>query len=223
MSHLHLISEDSRSGTAPPVERLTESVNGSKRTYITGIFAQSEVVNANRRFYPKTVLEGATREYVKRAVSARNAMALGELNHPEYPKPNAREACHLVTELTIDGNNIVGKAEILEELPNGKIVKSLIDRGITVGVSTRGIGSVTEGTKGVSKVDRYKMFAVDVVTDPSAPEAYVKGLMEAAEWLRESDDVDTDTLNEMSNMLRTDDGRLNAMSLLLSKLSGGRK
>lgn len=219
----HLISEDIRADGAPPVEILTEESKGGRKTFITGIFAQSEVVNGNRRMYPQSVLGEATLEYVKRAVSKRNAMALGELNHPKYPKPNAKEACHLVTELTVEGNDIIGKAQVLEDLPNGKIVKSLIDNGVVIGVSTRGLGAISEGSDGIGTVDRYRMYAVDVVTDPSAPDAYVKGLMEATEWLAADGVIDPKVLDEMNETTKREDASFNAMKTLLERLAEGRR
>lgn len=217
-SPLVLISEDSRGIDAGPVASLTESVNGHKRTFIEGIFAQSEVVNKNRRMYPQKVLFEATGDYIRSAVSRRNASALGELNHPEYPKPNAKEACHVITELRFEGNDVIGKAEVLEELPNGKIVKSLLDRNIEIGVSTRGIGAVSEAHGGVSKVNRYKMFAVDVVTDPSAPAAFVKGLMEGVEWAHSEGQVDDLDLETAFKIVRADE--CDRVALLSQFLSG---
>lgn len=185
MTNTFLISENIRDDSAP-VEALVENTENGKKTFITGIFAQSELVNGNNRLYPQKILFDATSVYIEDAVRKRNAAALGELNHPTYPMPNAKEACHIISDLWFEGNNVMGKAEVLEDLPNGKIVKSLLDRNVNIGVSTRGLGRSSKRDL-YDEITFYKMTAVDVVTDPSAPEAFVKGLMEGVEWIASED------------------------------------
>lgn len=152
---------------------------GSKNYYISGVFMQAEEKNRNGRVYPKSILEA---ELVNFQQLIQDRRALGELGHPDTPTINLDKVSHLITELHFDGNNIVGKAKILPT-PNGQITKSFIDEGIKLGVSSRGIGSLAE-VNGVKQVqDDFKLAAVDIVADPSAPGAWVSGLMENREWV----------------------------------------
>jgi len=152
---------------------------GSKNYYISGVFMQAEEKNRNGRVYPKSILEV---ELVNFQQLIQDRRALGELGHPDTPTINLDKVSHLITELHFDGNNIVGKAKILPT-PNGQITKSFIDEGIKLGVSSRGIGSLAE-VNGVKQVqDDFKLATVDIVADPSAPGAWVSGLMENREWV----------------------------------------
>ena len=162
------------------VETLTEQVGQDKKYYIEGIFAQAEKKNRNGRMYPKKVLEKAVDEY-QGLIKAKRAIS--ELNHPQSPTPNPERASHLIESLKWEGNDVIGKARVLTTLPMGKIVKGLIDEGIQLGVSTRGLGSIMM-REGVNIVQPdFTMTAIDVVGDPSAPDAFVRGLMESAEWV----------------------------------------
>jgi hypothetical protein len=162
------------------VQTLVTEEKGQKKYYIKGIFAQAETKNRNGRNYPRSAMERALNEYTKLIKAKR---ALGELNHPDHPNVNLERASHLIESLTWDGNNIIGKARVLTEMPMGKVAKGLLDEGVQLGVSTRGLGSLVQ-KNGVNVVqDDYVMTAVDIVGDPSAPDAFVEGIMEGAEWI----------------------------------------
>ena len=177
---MKLISEN----TNPDVGyEIVESVDASgapaKKYYITGIFAQAEQKNRNGRIYPKAVLEGAVQKYVEEQVTTDRAV--GELNHPNSPTIDYKEVSHRITELYWSGNDVMGKALILDT-PNGKIVQSLLDGGVKIGVSTRGMGTVAN-KGGVNMVNEdFVLNTVDIVQDPSAPSAYVNGIMEGVDW-----------------------------------------
>jgi len=178
---MKLISEN----TNPDVGyEIVESVDASgapaKKYYITGIFAQAEQKNRNGRIYPKAVLEGAVNKYVEEQVATDRAV--GELNHPNSPTIDYKEVSHRITELYWSGNDVMGKALILDT-PNGKIVQSLLDGGVKIGVSTRGMGTVAN-KGGVNMVNEdFVLNTVDIVQDPSAPSAYVNGIMEGVDWV----------------------------------------
>lgn len=154
---------------------------GEKERFITGIFMQAEKVNRNGRVYPMNVLAKEADRYNREYVQKNRAF--GELGHPENPQINLDRVSHMITSLHPDGTNFIGKAKILDT-PNGKIVKSLLDGGASLGVSTRGVGSL-KAHNGFQQVqDDYKLAtAADVVADPSAPEAFVRGIMEGREWV----------------------------------------
>ena len=166
------------------VEKITSDViteqTKDKKYYIKGVFAQAEMKNRNGRSYPKSVMENALNQYSKLVEDKR---ALGELNHPSHPNVNLERASHIIESLTWDGNNIMGKARIMTEMPMGKIAKGLLDEGVKIGVSTRGLGSLQE-KNGINVVQNdFTMTAIDIVGDPSAPDAWVSGIMEGSEWI----------------------------------------
>ena len=167
------------------LEYITEAKkNGEgKDTYIEGIFMQAEKQNRNNRIYPKEVLEGATNKYVKEQVST--GRAVGELNHPEGPQINLDKVSHRITKLNFEGNNVVGKALILDT-PMGKIVKGLVEGGCKLGVSSRGMGTVEQKEGKTYVKDDFVLATVDIVQDPSAPSAFVEGIMEGVEWIWEN-------------------------------------
>jgi hypothetical protein len=154
--------------------------NGEKKFIIDGIFMQAEQVNLNRRIYPKTVLEKAVRKYVSEYVN--KGRAVGELNHPEGPTINLDKVSHRITELQWNGNDVVGKALILDT-PMGKIVKGLLEGGCQLGVSSRGMGTVASKNGQTFVNDDFVLSTVDIVQDPSAPSAFVNGIMEGVEWI----------------------------------------
>tara|TARA_Y100000593_G_C4313702_1_gene339704 strand:+ start:3319 stop:3972 length:654 start_codon:yes stop_codon:yes gene_type:complete len=157
---------------------------GKKSHFIEGIFMQSEQKNRNGRVYPKATLMKEVSRYTKELVESKRAM--GELGHPEGPTLNLERVSHIITELKEDGNNIVGKAKILDT-PYGNIVKNLIDEGAQLGVSSRGMGSLKKNNDGVNEVQEdFMLAAVDIVADPSAPDAFVNGVMEGKEWVWEN-------------------------------------
>jgi hypothetical protein len=164
------------------VEYLIEdSKSGSKNYHIKGVFMQAEMKNRNGRMYPKSVLENEVNRYNKEYVNQKRAF--GELGHPDGPTVNLERVSHLITKLYPDGNNFIGEAKIMDT-PYGKIVKNLIDEGAKLGVSSRGMGSL-EPRRGmqVVKDDFYLATAADIVADPSAPNAFVEGVMEGKEWV----------------------------------------
>lgn len=159
---------------------LTEEKNGKKNTVIEGIFMTAEEKNRNGRVYPRAVMESAVNRYVNEQI-LRNR-AVGELNHPDGPTINLDKVSHRITELSWDGNNVMGKALILDT-PMGQIVKGLVEGGVQLGVSSRGMGTLVQ-RNGVNYVGEDFMLAtVDIVQDPSAPKAFVNGIMEGVEWI----------------------------------------
>lgn len=156
---------------------------GNKSAYIEGVFMQAEKQNRNNRIYPKAVLEAACDKYVREQVN--KGRAVGELNHPEGPAINLDKVSHRITELKWDGDNVVGKALILNT-PMGNIVKGLMEGGCKLGVSSRGMGTVeSKNNKTYVKSD-FMLATVDIVQDPSAPEAFVNGIMENVDWIYEN-------------------------------------
>lgn len=154
---------------------------GNKSHHIQGIFLQSEVKNKNGRLYPRHILDREVARYNRDYVEKKRSF--GELGHPDNPTINLDRVSHMITSLRPDGNNFIGKAKILDT-PNGRIVKSLLDGGASLGVSTRGVGSL-KPQSGYQLVqdDFHLATAADIVHDPSAPEAFVQGIMENAEWI----------------------------------------
>ena len=152
-----------------------------KQHFLEGIFMQAETKNRNGRVYPKNVLSKEADRYNNEYVKKNRAF--GELGHPDSPTINLDRVSHMITKLEPEGNNFIGKAKILDT-PNGKIVKSLLDGGATLGVSTRGVGSL-KPSNGFQLVqdDFHLATAADIVADPSAPDAFVRGIMENAEWI----------------------------------------
>lgn len=162
-------------------EVITESnENGKKQYYIQGNMMQGDLKNRNGRIYPSSILEKEMNRYNEQFIKTKRA--LGELNHPQGPQINADRVSHLITEMKRDGNNFVGKAKILGT-PMGEIVKTFIDEGVRIGVSTRGLGSVKQTKDGIMEVqDDFHLATVDIVTDPSGPDCFVNGIMENTEY-----------------------------------------
>ena len=165
------------------VNLITEEVNGEKQYHIDGIFMQAEQKNRNGRVYPQKTLMKEVQRYNNEYVKTNRAM--GELGHPDGPQLNLERVSHLIKELRIDGNDIYGRAKILDT-PYGKIVKDLVKEGVKIGVSSRGMGSLKQ-VNGVNEVQEdFNLAAVDIVADPSAPDAFVEGIMEGKEWVWEN-------------------------------------
>ena len=154
--------------------------DGSKKYAIEGVFMQSESKNRNGRIYPKKIMESAVDKYVDEQVSKNRAV--GELNHPEGPTVNLDKVSHLITDLRWEGNDVVGKASILDT-PMGQIVKGLLEGGVNLGVSTRGMGSLEQRGGAMYVKEDFTLSTVDIVQDPSAPNAFVNGIMEGVEWV----------------------------------------
>jgi len=159
---------------------LEKKEDGSKNHVIEGVFAMAESKNRNGRIYPKSILEGAVSKYVNEQVS--KDRAVGELNHPDGPTVNLDKVSHKITDLKMEGNNVMGKARILDT-PMGNIVKGLLEGGVQLGVSTRGMGSLERRGGTMYVKDDFVLNTVDIVQDPSAPEAFVNGVMEGVEWI----------------------------------------
>jgi hypothetical protein len=164
------------------VKYFSESVgsNGEKKFIIEGIFMQAEQVNRNSRVYPKSVLETAVDRYVTNYVN--KGRAVGELNHPESPSINLDKVSHRITNLSWNGNDVIGKALVLNT-PMGVIVKGLLEGGCQLGVSSRGMGTVAEKNGKTTVNDDFVLSTVDIVQDPSAPSAFVNGIMESVDWV----------------------------------------
>jgi len=167
--------------TTENIKPLIESTKGGGKTYyLTGVMMEANVVNRNKRMYKEDILKKETGRYIKEYVNKNRA--LGELNHPEGPTVNLDRVSHMVSSLTENGNQIIGKMKILET-PMGKIVKALIDDGCQLGVSSRGMGSL-KNQNGVNIVQEdFTLAAIDIVADPSAPNAFVNGILEGKEWI----------------------------------------
>jgi len=164
------------------VQLITEKRDdGTKEFYIRGNFMQAGVKNRNNRIYDIDVLSPAVEKYMTEYVDKNRA--LGELNHPSGPTVNLDRVSHIIKEMTADGNNFIGKAKILNS-PMGKIVQNLIEEGACLGVSSRGMGSLKKNETGINEVQKdFILSAVDIVADPSAPDAFVDGIMEGREWI----------------------------------------
>ena len=173
---MKLISEEIQNA-----EYLVEETNGKKNYKIKGIFLQSDIKNRNGRVYPNEILHKEVTRYNREFINKNRAF--GELGHPDGPVVNLERVSHMITKLHPDGGNFVGEAKIMNT-PYGKIVKGLIDEGAQLGVSSRGMGSLQQ-RGGVNYVgeDFYLATAADIVADPSAPDAFVEGIMESKEWV----------------------------------------
>ena len=196
---MKLISEFNDYEVAPVIVEANEK--GEKEYFIEGIFMQSEIKNRNGRVYPKEVMQKEVNRYRKEFVEKKRAF--GELGHPEGPTINLDKVSHLITTLEEDGNNYIGRAKILST-PNGQIVRNLIDDGAKLGVSSRGLGSLEEkGGAQYVKGDFQLATAGDIVADPSAPEAFVEGIMEGVEWVMENGILKAVQVEQMQKELRS--------------------
>ncbi len=176
---------------------------GKKHAYIEGVMLQTEVKNKNGRIYPKEVMQKEVKRYTKEYID--NNRAYGELGHPEGPTINLERTSHLITDLREDGNNFVGKAKILST-PMGNIVKNLLDDGARLGVSSRGMGSLkaSNAKGGVQMVqsDFQLATAADIVADPSAPDAFVDGVMEGVEWIWDNGVIKAQKIEEYKHSIQ---------------------
>ena len=162
------------------VNVITEGKGDSKKLYIEGVFLQSELKNRNGRMYPFSVLEKEVNRYNEEYI--KTSRALGELGHPDGPTVNLDRVSHRITSLSAEGNNFIGRAQVLDT-PMGKIAKSLLDEGVKLGVSSRGMGSIDKREDCNVVMDDFMLAtAADIVADPSAPDAFVNGIMEGKEW-----------------------------------------
>ena len=167
--------------TTEDIKYLKEEKDGKTTLFIEGVFLQSDLKNRNGRVYPREIMQREVNRYVKESIDKKRAM--GELGHPDGPTINLDRVSHMITSLREDGSNYIGKAKILDT-PMGNIVKNLIDEGASLGVSSRGLGTLKE-KNGINEVqdDFVLSTAADIVADPSAPDAFVRGIMEHKEWV----------------------------------------
>ena len=206
------------------VKFIVEGKGAQKKMYIEGVFLQGEIKNRNGRMYPINTLAKEVNRYNESFV--KKGRALGELGHPEGPTVNLDRVSHKITSLVREGNNFRGKAQLLST-PMGKIAQNLIGEGVTLGVSSRGVGSLKEDHQGCKVVGEDFMLATaaDIVADPSAPDAFVSGIMEGKEWvweggiLRESLASQTKKhINTLVDQKRLEEHKLNLFNDFLSNL-----
>ena len=181
------------------LEFVTENTDGTKRYVIEGIFAQAEQKNRNGRIYSKSVMEKALDKYNEDQVS--KGRAVGELNHPSGPTVNLDKVSHSIKKLDLEGNDVMGKATILDT-PMGNIVKGLLDGGVQLGVSTRGMGSLEQRNGANYVKGDFLLNAVDIVQDPSAPSAFVNGIMEGVEWVWNNGIIEAQTIERMETEIK---------------------
>jgi hypothetical protein len=172
---------------------------GGKNHFIEGIFMQSEQKNRNGRIYPKAIMEKAVGKYVTEQINTKRAV--GELNHPDGPTVNLDKVSHLITKLEWNGNDVVGKAQILDT-PMGNIVKGLLEGGVQLGVSTRGMGSLEQRNGTMYVKDDFILNTVDIVQDPSAPTAFVNGIMEGVEWVWNNGIIEAQVIDKMETEIK---------------------
>jgi hypothetical protein len=206
------------------VEFIVEERNGKKSLYIEGVFLQGDIKNRNGRMYPMETLRREVARYNENHVQA--GRALGELGHPDGPTVNLDRVSHKITSLRESGSNFIGKAKILNT-PMGKIAESLISEGVKLGVSSRGVGSLRVSREGINVVGEDFMLATaaDIVADPSAPDAFVSGIMEGKEWvwdggiLREKYAAKTYArINTLVDQRKLDEQKLNLFNDFLANL-----
>ena len=215
---MKLITEQIDSG----IQYITEAKqNGKTEVFIEGIFMMADAKNRNGRIYESRVLQPAVEKYINEQVTT--GRSVGELNHPDGPTINLDKVSHLITALRFEGNNVIGKAKILDT-PMGKIVKGLLEGGVKLGVSSRGMGSL-EQRNGVNYVKNdFHLATVDIVQDPSAPSAFVNGIMEGMSWILENgvytpqeiDEIETEIKRTPKAQLAEAQGRV--FQNFLSKL-----
>lgn len=173
--------------------------DGSKNHFIEGIFMQSETKNRNGRVYTKPIMEKAVDKYVTEQVKTKRAV--GELNHPDGPTVNLDKVSHLITDLNWNGNDVVGKAQVLNT-PMGNIVKGLLEGGVQLGVSTRGMGSLVNKNGTMFVADDFILNTVDIVQDPSAPTAFVNGIMEGVDWVWNNGVIESQVIEKMETEIK---------------------
>ncbi len=204
------------------IECIVEEKNGKKSMHINGVFMMGETKNRNGRIYPHDILMNEVKRYNTEYVDKNRAF--GELGHPEGPTINLERVSHMIKELKPDGNNIIGKAKIMDT-PYGNIVKNLIGEGAKLGVSSRGMGSLEEkGGANYVKDDFYLATAADIVADPSAPDAFVEGIMEGKEWIWDNGVIKENIISKISKNIKDapaknlEEVKLRAFNSFLSNL-----
>lgn len=205
------------------IQYISEEKNGKRHLYIEGVFLQSNITNRNNRSYPKEIMRKEVDRYRTEQIDKKRAM--GELGHPDGPTLNLDRVSHMITSLKEQGDNWIGKAKILDT-PMGNIVKNLMDEGAQLGVSSRGLGSLKE-KNGINEVqdDFVLSTAADIVADPSAPDAFVRGIMENKEWMMvngvwtEKEMDIAQTAIRQANSRELEEQKLAVFSSFLDKLS----
>ena len=206
------------------VQVITESVGEKKNWYIEGVFLQEDIVNRNKRRYPRQIMEQEVNNYIKNWVEQKRAV--GELSHPDTIEINLDKITHITESIMRDGSNYIGKAKILNT-PCGKIVEGLLEGGVRLGVSSRATGSVRRDNNGINEVQSdFSLRAIDVVFHPSAPDAMVEGLMEGASYIWDTTSEDTLFLESLRQDLdkgkgyKSQEKRYEAFVQLMNKISG---
>ena len=194
---MKLITEYTENDTLQCI--IEKKEDGEKSYVIEGVFAQAENKNRNGRVYPKPILERAVKKYDQEQIQKNRAV--GELNHPEGPTVNLDKVSHRITEMKFEGNDVVGKAQILDT-PMGKIVKGLLDGGVQLGVSTRGMGSLEQKNGAMVVKDDFILSTVDIVQDPSAPNAFVNGIMEGVDWVWDNGVLKAQVIEKMETEIK---------------------
>jgi len=214
---MKLISEEIQDA-----EYLVEETNGKKNYKIRGVFLQSDIKNRNGRIYENDILSKEVDRYSKEFIDKKRAF--GELGHPDGPTVNLERVSHMITSLKPEGKNFIGEAKIMDT-PYGKIVKGLIDEGAQLGVSSRGMGSlVTKGGANYVGKDFYLATAADIVADPSAPDAFVEGIMENKEWVWDNGVIKAQDIEEYkvhiqeAKRLKLAEAKANVFKSFLEKL-----
>ena len=186
--------------TEQNIECLVEAKEGGGKNYtIEGVFAQAEQKNRNGRIYPQAIMEAAVNKYSKEQVATKRAV--GELNHPEGPTVNLDKVSHLITDLKVEGKDVVGKARILDT-PMGQIVQGLLEGGVQLGVSTRGMGSLERRGDAMYVKDDFMLNTIDIVQDPSAPGAFVNGIMEGVDWVWNNGIIEAQEIEKMETEIK---------------------
>ena len=186
--------------TEQNIECLVEAKEGGGKNYtIEGVFAQAEQKNRNGRIYPQAIMEAAVNKYSKEQVATKRAV--GELNHPDGPTVNLDKVSHLITDLKVEGKDVVGKARILDT-PMGQIVQGLLEGGVQLGVSTRGMGSLERRGDAMYVKDDFMLNTIDIVQDPSAPGAFVNGIMEGVDWIWNNGIIEAQEIEKMETEIK---------------------
>ena len=194
---MKLITEYTENDTLQCI--IEKKADGEKNYVIEGVFAQTDKKNRNGRVYPKPIMEKAIGKYDKEQIQKNRAV--GELNHPEGPTVNLDKVSHRITEMKFQGNDVVGKAQILDT-PMGKIVKGLLDGGVQLGVSTRGMGSLERQNDTMVVKDDFILNTVDIVQDPSAPGAFVNVIMEGVDWIWNNGIIEAQEIEKMETEIK---------------------
>ena len=181
------------------IEVLTEAKDGKKKYIIEGVFAQANAKNRNGRVYPQDVMESAIGRYNDTQVS--KGRAVGELNHPEGPTVNLDKVSHKIEKLQFEGNDVMGRATVLDT-PMGQIVQGLLEGGVQLGVSTRGMGSLMQQNGAMVVKNDFLLNAIDIVQDPSAPSAFVNGIMEGVEWVWNNGIIEARAIEKMETEIK---------------------